>query len=201
LTADTKKRHISNEDAEEAVKTLLQWMGEDIEREGLVETPKRVIKSFAEKFAGYKTDPKVLLSKKFSETSGYKGIVMLSDITVESHCEHHMSPIIGRAYVAYLPSDKVVGISKIARLVEVFSKRLQLQERMTAQIANAIDENLEPKGVAVLIEAKHHCICHRGVNHRDTMMMTSSFLGEFKTDEKLMNQFILQVKKCSVMHC
>ncbi len=201
MTADTKKRHISNEDAEEAVKTLLQWMGEDIEREGLVETPKRVIKSFAEKFAGYKTDPKVLLSKKFSETSGYKGIVMLSDITVESHCEHHMSPIIGRAYVAYLPSDKVVGISKIARLVEVFSKRLQLQERMTAQIANAIDENLEPKGVAVLIEAKHHCICHRGVNHRDTMMMTSSFLGEFKTDEKLMNQFILQVKKCSVMHC
>lgn len=197
MTADTKKRHISNEDAEEAVKTLLQWMGEDIEREGLVETPKRVIKSFAEKFAGYKTDPKVLLSKKFSETSGYKGIVMLSDITVESHCEHHMSPIIGRAYVAYLPSDKVVGISKIARLVEVFSKRLQLQERMTAQIANAIDENLEPKGVAVLIEAKHHCICHRGVNHRDTMMMTSSFLGEFKTDEKLINQFMLQIKKGS----
>lgn len=197
MTADTKKRHVSNEEAEEAVKTLLQWMGEDIEREGLVETPKRVIKSFTEKFAGYKTDPKVLLSKKFSETSGYKGIVMLSDITVESHCEHHMSPIIGRAHVAYLPSDKVVGISKIARLVEVFSNRLQLQERMTAQIANAIEENLEPKGVAVLIEAKHHCICHRGVNHRDTMMMTSSFLGEFKTDEKLMNQFMLQVKKGS----
>ncbi len=195
MTADIKKRHISNEEAEEAVKTLLQWMGEDIEREGLVETPKRVIKSFAEKFAGYKIDPKVLLSKKFSETSGYQGLVMLSDITVESHCEHHMSPIIGRAHVAYLPCDKVVGISKIARLVEVFSNRLQLQERMTAQIANAIDENLKPQGVAVLIEAKHHCICHRGVNHRDTMMITSSFLGDFKDNEKLMNQFLLQIKK------
>lgn len=195
MTANIKKRHISNEEAEEAVKTLLEWIGEDVEREGLVETPKRVIKSFAEKFSGYKTDPKTLLSKKFSETSGYQGLVMLSDITVESHCEHHMSPIIGKAHVAYLPSDKVVGISKIARLVEVFSNRLQLQERMTAQIANAIDENLKPKGVAVMIEAKHHCICHRGVNHRDTMMITSSFLGDFKDNEKLMNQFLLHSKK------
>jgi GTP cyclohydrolase I len=195
LTTNTKKTHISNKEAEQAVKTLLEWIGEDVEREGLIETPKRVIKSFAEKFAGYKTDPKTLLSKKFSETSGYQGLVMLSDITVESYCEHHMSPIIGKAHIAYLPAEKVVGISKIARLVEVFSRRLQLQERMTAQIANAIDENLKPKGIAVLIEAKHHCICHRGVTHRDTMMITTSFLGEFKTDEKLINQFLTQTKK------
>ena len=119
---------------------------------------------------------------------------MLSDITIESHCEHHMSPIIGKAHVAYIPQDKVVGISKIARLVEIFAQRLQLQERMTAQIANEIVKHLEPKGVAVLIKAKHHCICHRGVNHRDTVMVTSSFLGAFQDDEKLLNQFLNQTQ-------
>jgi GTP cyclohydrolase I len=192
---DSKKTHISREEAENAIKTLLLWMGEDPDREGLIETPQRVIKSYEERFAGYKLDPKAILSKKFSETSQYQGMIMLSDITVESYCEHHMSPIIGKAHVSYIPNDQVVGISKIARLVEIFAKRLQLQERMTAQIANTIAENLAPKGVAVLIEAKHHCICHRGIHHRDTIMTTSSFLGVFQDDEKLVNQFLNQTIK------
>ncbi len=191
---DSKKTQVSRKEAENAIKTLLLWMGEDTDREGLIDTPQRVIKSYEERFAGYKADPKAILSKKFSETSQYQGMIMLSDITVESHCEHHMSPIIGKAHVAYIPNDQVVGISKIARLVEIFAKRLQLQERMTAQIANTIADNLTPKGVAVLIQAKHHCICHRGIHHRDTIMITSSFLGAFQDDEKLVNQFLNQTK-------
>ena len=191
---DSKKTKISQEEAENAIKTLLLWIGEDPDREGLIDTPQRVIKSYEERFAGYKSDPKAILSKKFSETSQYQGMIMLSDITIESHCEHHMSPIIGKAHVAYIPNDQVVGISKIARLVEIFAQRLQLQERMTAQIANTIAEHLKPKGVAVLIQAKHHCICHRGVNHRDTTMITSSFLGVFQDDDKLLNQFLNQTK-------
>lgn len=195
MEKNEKELWVSREEAEEAIRTLLRWIGEDPGREGLVETPKRVIRSYEERFNGYKINPQDVLSKKFSETSGYQGMVMLSDITIESHCEHHMSPIIGKAHVAYIPHHQVVGISKIARLVEVFSQRLQLQERMTAQIAHAIDDHLTPRGVAVLIEAKHHCICHRGVNHRDTAMVTSCFLGDFNLDEKLMSQFFLQTKK------
>jgi GTP cyclohydrolase I len=191
---DAMKHNISQKEAEEAVRTLLRWIGEDPEREGLIDTPQRFIKSYAEKFAGYKTDPKEVLSKQFSETAGYKGIIILADIAVESFCEHHIEPIVGRAHVGYIPKGKVVGISKLARLVEVFTRRLQLQERLTAQIAHAINDCLMPEGVAVMVEAKHHCICHRGVHHRDAMMMTSSFLGVFENDQDLVKNFMDKIK-------
>jgi GTP cyclohydrolase I len=185
-----KKLHVTREDAEEAIRTILLWIGEDPMREGLRDTPKRVIKSYAEKFNGYNIDPKAILSTEFSETENYNGIVLLSNIDVESYCEHHLAPIIGKAHIGYIPKDKVVGISKLARLVEVFSHRLQLQERLTSQIANTINDCLEPLGIAVMIKAKHHCICHRGVNHRDTYMTTSSFLGSFNANPHLIRQFI-----------
>ena len=181
---------VTQKDAEDAVRTLLLWLGEDLNREGIIETPSRVVKAYSERFKGYKIDPKHLLSKQFSETSGYKGVVTLSNIEVESTCEHHLAPIIGKANVAYIPRDKVVGISKLARVVEAFSQRLQLQERLTAQIAHTINDCLNPLGVAVAIKAKHHCICHRGVGHRDTEMITSTFLGRFETDSELLRQFI-----------
>lgn len=184
------QQEISQEKAEDAIRTLLMWIGENPEREGLIETPSRVIKSFTERFSGYSINPDEVLEKRFSETAEYDEMVMLSNIEIESCCEHHMLPIIGKAHVAYIPSEYVVGISKLARVVEVFSKRLQLQERLTSQIANAIQENLNPKGVAVMIQAKHHCICHRGIHHRKTMMSTSTFLGEFKSDTNRRNEFI-----------
>lgn len=189
------KKLVSKEQAEEAIKTLLLWIGENPNREGLIETPNRVIKSYEERFSGYKITPTEVLSKQFSETAEYSGIVTLSDITVESCCEHHMLPIIGKAHVSYIPNKLVVGISKLARLVEVFAKRLQLQERMTVQIANAIQENLQPKGVAVMIEAEHHCICHRGVHHGNSIMTTSSFLGEFQSKQDVLQQFFNSIKR------
>lgn len=182
------KKHISQEEAEIAVRTLIAWIGDDPYREGLVDTSKRFLKSYLERFKGYKIDPKDILSTTFSETNDYKGIITLSNIEIESTCEHHLAPIIGKATVSYIPKDKVVGISKLARVVEVFSHRLQLQERLTSQIANAINECLEPKGVAVIIKAKHHCICHRGVQHRKTLMTTSTFLGKFDTDPELIQK-------------
>jgi GTP cyclohydrolase I len=183
-------RNVTKDEAEEAIRTILLWIGEDPMREGLIDTPKRVIKSYAEKFNGYNIDPKDILNTEFSETDNYNGIVLLSNIDIESHCEHHLAPIIGRAHIGYIPNNKVVGISKLARIAEVFSHRLQLQERLTSQIANAINQCLEPLGVAVMIKAKHHCICHRGVKHRETDMVTSVFLGSFNNNPDLIRQFI-----------
>ena len=185
-----KEKRVTEKDAEEAIRTLLLWIGEDINREGLLETPSRVIKSYAERFHGYNLDPNIVLSKQFSEREGYNGIITLSNIEFESTCEHHLAPIIGKATIGYIPTDKIVGISKLARVVQIFAKRLQLQERLTAQIANAIQDNLNPSGVAVIIKGKHHCICYRGIKSRASEMFTSSFLGRFETEPELIKQFI-----------
>ena len=170
----------SQEDAEDAVRTLLRWAGEDPSREGLRDTPGRVARSYNEFFAGYGVDPYALLSTTFAEVEGYDEIVLLRDIRIESHCEHHMVPIIGHCHVAYLPRKRVVGISKLARVVEAYSKRLQIQERLTAQIAGAIDEVLQPHGVAVIIEAGHQCMSTRGVHKAGVSMVTSRMLGAFR---------------------
>jgi len=172
----------SRAEAEEAVRTLLRWAGEEPEREGLDGTPARVVRAYEEWFAGYGEDPAELLRRTFEEAGGYDEIVLLRDIRFESHCEHHMAPIIGRAHIGYLPRNRVVGISKLARLVEVYAKRLQIQEKMTAQIANTLDEVLQPKGVAVVIEAAHQCMTTRGVHKPGVSMVTSRMLGEFRTD-------------------
>ena len=172
----------SREEAEAAVRTLLRWAGDDPDREGLLDTPARVVRSYEEFFAGYAVDPVALLERTFEETDGYDEIVLLRDIRVESHCEHHMAPIIGRAHVAYLPHQRVVGISKLARLVEAYAKRLQIQEKMTAQIANTINEVLQPSGVAVIIEAAHQCMTTRGVHKPGVTMVTSRMLGAFRND-------------------
>lgn len=176
--------------AMEAVRTLLAWAGDDPRREGLIDTPKRVAKAYQEFFAGYDMDPTAELSRTFEDVHGYDDIVMLRDIDVESHCEHHMVPILGRAHVAYMPTDKVVGISKIARVVEIFGKRLQTQETMTAQIANCIRDALNPAGVAVLIDAKHQCMTTRGIHHKNVATITTQFSGVFKTDADLRNRFL-----------
>lgn len=180
----------SREEAEEAVRTLLAWAGDDPQREGLIDTPKRVVNAYKEFFAGYEMDPIAELSRTFEDVQGYDDIVMLNDIDVESHCEHHMVPIIGKAYVAYMPTDAVVGISKIARVVEIFCKRLQTQETMTQQICDAIAETLQPMGVAVLIDAKHQCMTTRGVHHPNVSTITTQFTGVFKTDQDLRNRFL-----------
>ena len=172
----------SRDEALEAVRTLIRWAGDDPEREGLVGTPDRVIRSYEEFFSGYDEDPVALLQRTFEEMDGYDEIVMLKDIRFESHCEHHIAPIIGKVHIAYLPSNRVVGISKLARLVEVYAKRLQIQEKMTAQIANTIDEVLRPKGVAVVIEAAHQCMTTRGVHKPGVSMVTSRMLGVFRAD-------------------
>ncbi len=172
----------SRAEAEEAVRTLIRWAGDDPEREGLLGTPDRVIRAFREYFAGYEEDPVALLQRTFEETDGYDEIVMLKDIRFESHCEHHLAPIIGKVHVAYLPKNRVVGISKLSRLVDVYAKRLQIQEKMTAQIANTLDEVLQPKGVGVVIEAAHQCMTTRGTHKPGTMLVTSRMLGEFRTD-------------------
>ncbi len=172
----------SRSEAEEAVRTLIRWAGDDPGREGLLGTPDRVVRAFREYFTGYEQDPVALLQRTFEETDGYDEIVMLKDIRFESHCEHHLAPIIGKVHVAYLPSHRVVGISKLARLVDVYAKRLQIQEKMTAQIANTIDEVLQPKGVGVVIEAAHQCMTTRGTHKPGTMLVTSRMLGEFRTD-------------------
>ncbi len=172
----------SRQEAEAAVRTLLRWAGDDPTREGLMDTPGRVARAYEEFFAGYEVDPVALLERTFEETDGYDEIVLLRDIRLESHCEHHMVPIIGRAHVAYLPHRRVVGISKLARVVEAYAKRLQIQEKMTAQIANTIQQVLEPRGVAVVIEAAHQCMTTRGVHKPGVTMVTSRMLGAFRDD-------------------
>jgi GTP cyclohydrolase I len=182
------------EEAEEAVRTLLAWAGDDPAREGLRDTPRRVAKAFSEYFSGYAEDPAEILSRTFSDVGGYDDIVMLRDIEFNSHCEHHIAPFIGRAHVAYLPTDAVVGISKLARVVEVFARRLQTQETMTAQIANAINQNLKPKGVAVLLEAVHTCMSMRGIGKRNVATITTQFVGEFKANPAMQARFMELVR-------
>ena len=176
--------------AEAAVRVLIEWAGDDPDREGVKGTPSLVVRAFEEYFAGYATDPVDLLQRTFKETDGYDEMVVLKDIRFESHCEHHLAPIIGRAHVAYLPQQRVVGISKLARLVEVYAKRLQIQEKMTAQIANTLDEVLQPKGVAVVIEAAHQCMTTRGVHKPGVSMVTSRMLGAFRTDPSTRREFL-----------
>jgi len=190
---DTKKE-VTIEEAEKAVETLLTWIGDDPKREGLLETPKRVIKSFREHFSGYNENPSEILSKTFKEIQGYDDIVVLKKIDFESHCEHHMLPIIGNASIGYLPNKSIVGISKLARLVNTFAKRLQTQEVMTSQIINAIHDNLNPIGVGVVIEADHHCMKTRGVHKKNSLMITSQFKGSFLNDEKLRDRFLDFIK-------
>jgi len=181
LRATTPSRP-NRDEALEAVRTLIRWAGDDPAREGLLGTPDRVVRSYQEFFGGYDEDPVAMLQRTFEETDGYDEIVLLKDIRFESHCEHHMLPIIGKAHVAYLPNNRVVGISKLARVVEVYARRLQIQEKMTAQVANTIDEVLQPKGVAVVIEAAHQCMTTRGVHKPGVSMVTSRMLGLFRTD-------------------
>ncbi|MEI9982377.1 MAG: GTP cyclohydrolase I FolE [Aliidongia sp.] len=180
----------SREEAEAAIRTLLRWAGDDPDREGLRATPERVVRAFEEHFVGYGEDPVALLQRTFEETDGYDEMVMLKDIRFESHCEHHMEPIIGRVHIAYLPSNRVVGISKLARLVEVFAKRLTIQEKMTAQIANTLDEVLQPKGVAVVIDAAHQCMTTRGVHKPGVSMQTSRMLGAFRENPTTRREFL-----------
>jgi len=168
-----------NSKAMKLVRGLLEYIGEDVEREGLLETPARVLSSMAEHFAGYKEDPREHLLKTFEEVEGYDEVVLVSDIEVHSHCEHHMVPFVGKAHVAYIPRDRVVGLSKLARVVEGYSKRLQVQEKLTMQIANAIEEVLDPKGVAVIIQCQHFCMCHRGIHKPDSWTTTSKLTGSF----------------------
>jgi GTP cyclohydrolase IA len=180
--AQIQARRPTRKEAEEAVRTLIRWAGDDPDREGLLGTPERIVRAYKEFFSGYDEDPIALLQRTFEETNGYDEIVALKDIRFESHCEHHIAPIIGKVHVAYLPDKRVVGISKLARLVDVYSRRLQIQEKMTAQIANTLDEVLQPKGVAVVIEAAHQCMTTRGVHKPGVTMVTSRMLGAFRDD-------------------
>ena len=184
----------SRGEAEAAVRTLIRWSGDDPAREGLLDTPGRVVRSFEEFYAGYQLDPKNLLSRTFEETDGYDELIVLRGIRFESHCEHHMVPIIGCAHVGYLPDKRVIGISKLARVVDAFAKRLQIQEKMTAQIANAIDEVLRPKGVAVVVDASHQCMTTRGVRKPDVSMVTTRFTGLFQTNSDLQARFLNQAR-------
>ncbi len=182
-------------EAEEAVRTLLRWAGDDPAREGLLGTPDRVVRAYEEFFGGYQIDPVEMLQRTFEETDGYDEMVLLRDIRFESHCEHHMVPIIGVAHVAYFPRTRVVGISKLARVVEVYARRLQIQEKMTAQIANTIEAVLQPHGVAVVIEASHQCMTTRGVHKPGTSMVTSRMLGAFRKDPKTRQEFLGMIGK------
>ena len=185
----------SREEAEEAVRVLLRWAGEDPSREGLLDTPARVARAYEEHFGGYAVDPVALLARTFAETDGYDEIVLLRDIRFESFCEHHMAPIIGRAHVAYLPRTRVVGISKLARVVDAYARRLQIQEKMTAQIANTLDEVLQPLGVAVVIEATHQCMTTRGVHRPGTSLVTSRMLGAFRNDSGTRREFLAMIQR------
>ena len=180
----------SREQAMEAVRTLIAWAGDDPSREGLIDTPKRVVDAYGDWFQGYDADAAKELSRTFEDVQGYDDMVMLRDIEVESHCEHHMAPFLGKAYVAYVPTEKVVGISKLARVVEIFSKRLQTQETLTQLIAQAIEDNLLPAGTAVLIDAEHQCMTTRGVHHRHVSTITTRFTGVFKSDPALQDRFL-----------
>lgn len=187
----------SQKEAEEAVRTLIQWAGDDPRREGLADTPARVVRSYEEFFNGYNACPKTILERTFEETDGYDEIVLLRGIRFESHCEHHMAPVIGQAHVAYLPRHRVVGISKLARLVEIFARRLQIQEKMTAQIANTIQEVLQPRGVAVVIEASHHCMTTRGIHKPGAVMTTSRMLGAFRDDASTRRELLAMISTSS----
>lgn len=192
-TAPAADGRPTRDEAERAVRTLLRWAGDDPDREGLVDTPKRVAAAYEEFFAGYAEDPEDLLRRTFEEVEGYDEMVLLRDIRMESHCEHHMVPILGKAHVAYLPKSRVVGISKLARVVDAFARRLQIQEKMTAQIANAINDVLEPKGVAVVIEAAHQCMTTRGVHKPGVTMVTSRMLGAFRTCSDTRREFLSMI--------
>ena len=183
-------KKISDKEAEEAFKTILSWMGEDPNREGLLETPKRVVKAFKEYFKGYKEDPIQVLDKTFGDVDGYDDMVIQKNISVQSHCEHHMAPIIGKAHVAYIPNERVVGLSKLARVVEVFSKRLQTQERLTMQIANTLMQSLDAKGVAVTIDSTHQCMTMRGIKKEQATTVTNYYLGQFKEDLSYQNRYL-----------
>ena len=185
-----EKRQPTREQAKNAVKTLLLWAGDNPDREGLKGTPDRLIDSYQEYFSGYKKDPKDFLSRTFRETEGYDEMIALTDITFESHCEHHIAPIIGKAHIGYIPKTKVVGSSKIARVVEIFAKRLQIQEKLTTQIANAINEVLNPKGVGVIIEASHQCMTTRGIHKTGVLMVTSKMTGIFKENASTRKEFL-----------
>ena len=183
-------KKISDKEAEEAFKTILAWMGEDPSREGLLETPKRVVKAFKEYFKGYNEDPIQVLDKTFGDVDGYDDMVIQKNISVQSHCEHHMAPIIGKAHVAYIPNERVVGLSKLARVVEVFSKRLQTQERLTMQIANTLMGALDAKGVAVTIDSTHQCMTMRGIKKEQATTVTNYYLGQFKEDLSYQNRYL-----------
>ncbi len=191
---DTISSSPSRAEAEQAVRTLIQWAGDDPTREGLIDTPKRVTKAFSEWFSGYDIDPETLLARTFEEVEGYDDIVLLKNIRLESYCEHHMAPIIGTAHIAYLPTDKVVGISKLARLIDAYAKRLQVQEKLTAQIADTLDKVLKPKGVAIMIEAEHQCMSTRGVHKHGVDTVTTRFTGVFKDDQKMEERFMRLIK-------
>ena len=185
---DTKK--VSDKEAEEAIRTILSWMGEDPKREGLLETPKRVVKAFKEYFQGYSEDAKKVLDKTFGDVEGYSDMVVQKNISVQSHCEHHMAPIIGKAHVAYIPNERDVGLSKIARVVEIFSKRLQTQERLTMQVAKTLMESLDAKGVAVTIDSTHQCMTMRGIKKEQASTVTNYYLGQFKEDLSYQNRYL-----------
>ena len=195
LVKDTDNKNleankVSDKEAEEAFKTILAWMGEDPNREGLLETPKRVVKAYKEYFAGYKEDPNKILDKTFGDVDGYDDMVIQKNISVQSHCEHHMAPIIGKAHVAYIPNERVVGLSKLARVVEVFSKRLQTQERLTMQIAKTLMESLDAKGVAVTIDSTHQCMTMRGIKKEQASTVANYYLGQFKDDLSYQNRYL-----------
>ena len=184
-----KLRKPTQSEAEEAVRTLIKWAGDDVTREGLLDTPKRVAKAYKDWFSGYDEDPKEILKRTFSETGGYDEVIMLKDIRIESHCEHHIAPFIGNAHVAYLPNKRVVGISKLARITNIFAKRMQVQEKLTSEIATCIQDCLKPKGVAVVVEAQHECMTTRGVHMPGISMVTSKLLGKFRTDASTRREF------------
>ena len=182
--------NVSDKEAEEAFKTILTWLGEDPNREGLLETPKRVMKAYKEYFSGYKVDPDKILDKTFGDVDGYDDMVIQKNISIQSHCEHHMAPIIGKAHVAYIPKERVVGLSKLARIVEVFSKRLQTQERLTMQVAKTLMESLDAKGVAVTIDSTHQCMTMRGIKKEQASTVTNYYLGQFKEDLSYQNRYL-----------
>ena len=190
-----KNQNISDQEAEEAIEILIRWIGEDPEREGLKSTPKRVVRAYKEYFQGYKEDPAKHLTKTFTEIEDYDDMIIEKDISIRSHCEHHMAPIIGVAHIAYIPSKKIVGLSKLARVAEAFSKRLQTQERLTMQVAKTIMHVLQPRGVAVTIDAMHQCMTSRGIKKEKTTTVTNYFLGAFKEDLSFQNRYLRYINK------